>query len=124
MTIQRQWRSALLLALLWSAPLTAQTGVPGQKFAWDQAAPDLVSAQGYTYRHYPDGAIVGVVFVAVTCTGTASPFVCEALIPAFTPGSHTVTLSAANVAGESPKSAPFVFTFIVTPGTPANIRIK
>lgn len=108
-----------------SIPALAQTtGVPGQKFAWDQAAPDLATAQAYTYKHYDDGAATGVAFASVVCTGAVSPFACEVLIPAFTPGAHSVLLSASNVAGESPKSSPFAFTFVVTPGTPANIHIK
>jgi hypothetical protein len=116
---------AIVAIAMLSVPVLAQTtGVPGQKFAWDQAAPDLATAQAYTYKHYDDGAQVGVAFTAVTCTGTVSPFACEVLIPAFTPGAHTLLLSASNVAGESPKSSPFAFTFVVTPGTPANIHIK
>jgi len=114
--------SVVLLAL--SAQAFAQTGVPGQKFAWDQVAPDLASAQAYIYKHYDDGATTGVSFAAVTCAGTTSPFQCEVLIPAFTPGPHATAISASNLAGESPKSAVFSFTFVVTPGSPANIHIK
>lgn len=119
-------RLTLLLALL-VVPVTTlaqTTGVPGQKFVWEQPAPDLATAQAYTYRHYDDGASTGTVLTSVTCAGTASPFQCEVLIPAFTPGSHATAVSASNMAGESPKSDPFMFTFVVTPGTPANIRIK
>lgn len=115
---------ALVLLLMPSAIFAQSTGVPGQKFAWDQAAPDLATAQALTYKHYDDGSATGVAFAGVTCSGTVSPFQCEVLIPAFTPGTHTTTLTAGNVAGESAKSAPFSFTFVVTPGVPANIRIK
>lgn len=119
-------RSLLLVGLLLlPVGISAQTtGVPGQKFAWDQAAPDLASAQGYTYKHYDDGALTGVAFTGVTCTGTTSPFACEVLIPAYTPGNHTLTLTATNIAGESAKSSPFAFAFVVTPGAPVNIHIK
>jgi hypothetical protein len=94
-----------------------------QKFAWDQVALDLAEAQGYTYKYYPDGSTTGVVFQNVTCTGAASPFVCTTPIPAFTPGNHTITITAGNVAGESDKSDPFAFAFVVTPGKPTRIRI-
>lgn len=120
-------RLALLLALLVApvAMAAQDTGVPGQKFAWDQVAPDLATAQAYAYKHYDDGAATGTAFAGVTCAGTVSPFQCEVLIPAFTPGNHNVTVSASNVAGESPKmTPPFVFTFVVTPGTPSNFHIK
>lgn len=100
------------------------TGVPGQKFFWGQPAPDLATAQAYTYKHYDDGAVTGTAFTGVVCSGTASPFNCEVLIPAYTPGNHSITITATNIAGESPKSSPFAFTFVVTPGTPVGIGIK
>lgn len=98
--------------------------IPGQKFEWGQPAPTLADASGYTYKYYPDGATTGVTFTGVTCAGSAAPFTCEVLIPAFTPGNHSITITASNVAGESPKSAPFAFTFVVTPAAPVSIRIK
>jgi len=114
-----------MAAFVLVAGLAAQTpGSSAQRFAWDEAAPTLADAQALTYRYYPDGAAAGVTFPAVTCTGAVSPFTCSAPIPAFTPGNHTITLTAANVAGESPKSGPFVFVFVVIPGTPTNVRIQ
>jgi hypothetical protein len=119
-------KSALALwALLWLLvlPLAAQTATPASRFAFDQVAPDLATANSYTYRYYADGATTGVA-LTVTCTGTASPFLCTAPVPAFTPGSHSVTLTAGNTAGESPKSVPFSFTMVIIPAVPANIRIQ
>lgn len=116
--------AALAMLIIPSVSQAQTTGVAGQKFAWDQAAPDLATAQAYTYKHYDDGATTGVAFASVVCTGTVAPFQCEVPIPAFTPGSHTTTFTAMNVAGESVKSSAFTFTFVVTPGTPANIHIK
>lgn len=98
-------------------------GTATQKFAWDQDAPTLADAQAYTYKYYPDGSATGVTFAVVTCSGAATPFTCSAPIPAFTPGNHTITLTASNIAGESAKSNPFGFSFVVTPGVPNNIRI-
>jgi len=116
----------LILFLLTSVTAYAQQppiGTATQRFAWDQDAPTLADAQGYTYKYYPDSATTGIAFTGVTCTGTSSPFVCSAPIPAFTPGNHSITVTANNVAGESAKSNPFAFNFVVTPGVPNNIRI-
>jgi len=109
----------LILALLQPAPV----GSSNQKFAWDQVALDLAEAQAYTYKYYPDGSTTGITFPVVTCTGAVSPFACSTPIPAFTPGVHNITITAGNAAGESDKSLPFVFAFVVTPGKPTNIRI-
>jgi len=112
------------LALLAFPILLDAQAIPSSKLAFDMAAPDLVSAQGYTYKYYPDNAVTGAVLNGVTCSGTASPFQCEAPFPAFTPGNHTLKLSASNIAGEGTLSSPFAFVFVVTPGTPVNIHIK
>lgn len=114
----------LLVIIGGGARLSAQSvGTPASKIVVDQGAPDLATANGYVYRYYADGATTGTV-IAMTCAGSASPFQCEGSIPAFTPGPHTVTLTASNVAGESPKSAPLAFTFVVVPGAPQNPRIQ
>ena len=110
----------LLMAMLLQPQPPASSN---QKFAWDQVAVDLAEAQSFTYKYYADNSGTGVVFPVVTCTGAASPFVCTAPIPAFTPGQHTITITANNVAGESDKSDPFAFAFVVTPGKPVRIRI-
>jgi len=115
---------ALVLALA-ALPASAQTPVtPANKIAWDQSAPTLAEAQGYTYKYYPDTATTGITLAAVTCAGATSPYQCEVPFPAFTLGSHTVALTAGNAAGESAKSASLAFTFVLIPGTPANLRIK
>lgn len=111
--------------LAFAASAAAQEAKPGNKIGWEQSAPTLADAQNYTYKYYPDAANAGIPLTAVTCTGTASPFACEVAFPAFTPGSHTLTLTASNAAGESPKSSPpLSFTFVVIPSAPANVVIK
>lgn len=123
-------RKAFLTLILVSVTVTLyaqnqSTGTIASKFAWDQPAPVLADAQGYTYKYYPDGAATGIAFAGgVTCSGTATPFVCEVNIPAFTPGSHSISMTATNVAGESAKSTSFAFNFVVTPAIPTNFRIK
>ena len=113
----------VMLGLLISGPVFAQApATPSNGLAWDQAAPDLATAQGYVYRYYPDGAATGTILTAV-CSGAASPFSCRANFPAFTPGSHTLQTTAANAAGESVKSSPFAFVFVVQPAAQTNLRI-
>lgn len=119
--------AASLLSLCVAGPVTAQTppAIGTSMLVWDQDAPDLATAQSYSFKYYPDGAAAGTALSGVSCSGSASPFLCQAAFPAFTPGTHTLVLTANNVAGESPKSAPpFGFVFVVTPGAPANLRIK
>jgi hypothetical protein len=113
---------AALLLVVSSAG--AQTSTPASKLTWDQASvASAAEAQALTYRYYPDGSTTGTTLAGVTCTGT-TPVVCQATFPAFTPGAHTLTMTAANAAGESVKSAVFSFTFVVIPAAPGNIRIQ
>jgi hypothetical protein len=118
-------KKLLLVLLLLISPIMigAQNATSSNHFTWDQPAPDLATANSYTYKYYPD-ALAGVTFSGVVCSGAATPFSCTVLIPAFTPGSHSIQLTASNLAGESAKSVSFPFIFIVSPGTPANIRIN
>lgn len=123
--MRRHLFAVVLIVLAVAAPAVAQVPVTGaNKIGWDQAAPTLADAQGYTYKYFADAATAGIALAAVTCTGTTSPYQCEVPFPAFTPGNHTLTLTAGNLAGESAKSAPLSFAFVVTPGAPVNLRIK
>ena len=97
--------------------------VVGDKLGWDQAAPTLVEAQAATYKYYLDSSATGIAFVNVTCSGTVSPFPCQVVTPIFSPGNHTIQLTASNAAGESLKSSPFAFSFVVTLNSPSGIRI-
>lgn len=122
-------KKALLIFLLVvsSIPVLAQTppiATANSRLAWTIPAPDLASAQTYTYRYYPDASATGTILNSVTCTGTVTPFACEVAFPLFTQGNHTLKLSAANAAGEGVASAPFAFSFVGKPGTPTNITIK
>lgn len=115
---------ALLLCGIASTASAQVPVTPLNKFVWDQAAPDLASANGYTYKYY-DGAAAGVAFAGVVCAGAASPFTCQVGIPALTPGVHNAfTISASNAAGESAKAPVPAFALIVVPVTPSNIRIQ
>lgn len=113
--------------VLCAVAASAQTATPSSRFALDQAAPDLATATAYTYKAYADGAATGITIV-MTCTGTASPFVCRAPIgawnPGITAGSHTVLFTASNAAGESLKSLPVTFQLVTVPATPSAPRIE
>lgn len=108
---------------LFAGVASAQTGTPTSQLAWDQSAANLATAQAFTYGFYPDSAAVKTALASVTCVGTASPFQCSVAFPSFTPGAHTLTLTASNVAGESPKSPALAFTFVVIPTAPTNPHI-
>ena len=117
---------AVVGILLMGRVTYAQTAIPTSQLAWDQPAPTAEEAQGYTYRYYADGGLAGEILAGVTCsipTGTIV-VVCMAPFPAFTPGTHTLTLTASNLAGESAQSTPLTFTFVVTPGIPERVRIQ
>jgi hypothetical protein len=119
--LKRLLHSAIIILVF--AQLVNAQAVSTSKFGWDQPAVQLTDAQGFSYKYYPDGATTGIALTGVTCSGTASPFQCQVAIPAFTPGNHTVTFTATNIAGESAKSTPLNFVFVVTPGAPTNPKI-
>lgn len=114
-----------VVVLAFSTSLYAQTlptANPGvSKLAWDQSANDLATASGAVYKHYDDGSASGVTFSGVTCTGGASPFVCQVTFPPFSAGNHNVAVSA-TFSGSEYKSQPLAFTVPVGP-VPTNLRI-
>lgn len=84
---------------------------------WDQAGENI---QSYEYKYYLDGAVTGFVLNPVTCVNNT----CSTRFPTVSPGNHTLQLTAQNEAGESTKSSPFAFAFVVTPSSPSGIRIR
>lgn len=119
----------VMLALLFSLVATvasAQAATPASRLFWDVNAPDTQTAANvYVYRYYPDASTTGIVLTGISCatTTTAGLMTCNTVLPAFTAGSHTLVMTAANEAGESLKSAPLPFVFVVVPGAPRNLRI-
>lgn len=115
-----------VLFVLCAVPAFAQTpaATPTSALGWNEAAPTVAAAQGYTYSYIPDGGVPIILTPAsVVCSGAVSPFACQAPFPAFTPTSHTIALIAGNGAGDSLPSTPLAFTFVVIPSAPTNVRI-
>lgn len=116
---------ALVLLSIASISNAQSNALPTSKLGWDQPAPTLQDASAYTYKYYADGSSGGgVILLGVTCTGPASPYSCEVAFPAFTPGDHTLQVTASNLAGESAKSNTLSFKFIVVPAAPQTLKIK
>lgn len=107
---------------------SAQTASNTSRLSWEIIASSLIEVNLYTWKYYPNAAATGVVFpTPVTCAAstTANEFTCSVAFPAFTPGPHTLNVTATDItAGEGPKSAtPFSFTFSVIPGAVRNLRL-
>lgn len=116
-----------MFGLLFSCTAHAQTPVVGtERLQFDQAAPDLATAQAYVYRLVIDG-VRQAVPVTVTCAGSVSPFACTTPFPALTPGDHTIALTAAvvvnGVEAESLPSVALPVRLVVAPNPPQNLRI-
>lgn len=116
----------LLLALLLAFVPTFVLAQSGSRLVWDQEAPDLATAQGYSYFMRVDSDTTRYQLSGVVCSGTASPFTCyitQAPAGLSVPsGTHAITLTASNDGGlfESPQSAPLT---VMVPTAPANVRI-
>lgn len=119
-------KKIILLALV-LLPTSVYAQVrPTDKFAWTQDAASITVARAYRYELELDNVVLTTPLVA-TCTGTASPFACEAPIPAITPTSHTVRLRAVDSSNAAPLvsdwSDAFTFVMRAAPAKPTGIRI-
>lgn len=125
----RSFILSLLFLITLSLSASAQTNVtPGRTLGWDQPAVNQAEASSFVYKTYTDGSNTGVTLSDVACTApvAGSPvgtFPCSAPFPAATPGSHSLTATASNAAGESLQSTPFAFIFVVLPNPPRNLRL-
>lgn len=117
---------AIVLTFLLAAPAAAQV-TTANKIVLDEPAPSLAVANGYQYKYY-EGVAAGVVLTGTSCTGVSSPFTCTFNFPAFTPGSHSITLTASDTtvtpALESAKSTQLTFVFVIAPAVPQNPRTQ
>lgn len=115
-----------LLVVSWGWPAVAQTVLPIDRFEFSQAAPDLATAQSYTYQAYIDA--LPPVELTATCEGTASPFVCRAPLPPHVTGPHVAAVTTAirlpdGRLAESPRSEPYAYRIVVAPSAPTGLRI-
>ena len=115
--------------LLLSVIMAAQTNAtPNDKIGLDIAIvpstnQDAATAQAYTWKAYLDGSATAIILTGAACSGM-NPATCQFPIPAaFPSGSHTLTVSATNTAGEGPKSAPLSFILTRPPNAPTTLRI-
>jgi hypothetical protein len=118
-----------LLILLTSSSALAQAATNNSKLSWNQPLDTLVTtaaqAQALIYKQYPDGITTGIVITGVTCTGTTT-VTCTAPLPAYTVGSHTITLTASqstDATTESLKSNVVSFTFKIIVSAPNSVTI-
>lgn len=114
--------SILILSVLFLSADGSSQVSSFRQLGWEQPAVDLSEAQAATYKYYIDSTTVGENLSNVNCGGTASPFQCVADFPASTPGTHVVTITAVNAAGESSKSNEFKFSTVVIMAAPINLR--
>ncbi len=82
--------------------------VANSVLTWEQQAAMLSEVLAYTYQYYADGSPTGVELLVWTC-GDTTPVSCQAPLPAFNNGKHSLTMSATNTAGEGPQSSPVCF---------------
>ena len=118
-----------LLILLTSSSALAQAATNNSKLSWNQPLDTLVTnatqAQALIYKQYPDGITTGIVITGVTCTGTTT-VTCTVPLPAYTVGSHTITLTASqstDATTESLKSNVVSFTFKIIVSAPNSVTI-
>jgi len=121
-------RATLVLSLLLfiaPAAFAQSNAAPTDKFAWNIEAASLAVAQAYTYELELDGTVLATALVT-TCSGAASPYDCNAPIPAVTPSTHTARVRAVDTSG-TPLTGPFsdllTFTMRAVPSKPGNFRI-
>jgi hypothetical protein len=104
----------------------AQADVYG--ICWDQDAPDLTTAQSYTYQASIDNT--PFVNIAPVCSGVITPFKCQAPPPlSKTKGSHKFTITANVILIDgtlisSTISAQGTYNTVGQPSTPTNPRIS
>jgi len=93
-----------------SSPATGIVLHGGERLGWSQAAGSLEEARAYRYRLYVDD--VRRDLSGVSCEPQGGLFDCAAPLPALSPGTHQLRLSAANQNGESVRSAPLQVTVV------------
>lgn len=117
--------------LLIASAVFAQNASPTSLLSWvpqSSAGPATVTeANQYTYRYYPENGTNGITLTGVSCFAVANGVECTVPFPAFTPGSHTLTMTAmlpGDPTSESGRSEVLAFTFTVKLLPPTKLTIK
>lgn len=121
-----RWLGCLVALVLCAAIWLGAQATPTSRLGWDQAAPSLAEAQGFTYKVYVDAGATGTLLTAVTCAGVTSPFQCSGAFPALSAGVHSLQITAGNVNNgvpqESLKSNTLSLVFRAL-AAPTNLRL-
>ena len=94
----------------------------GNRVAWNMTGSSLAAVQAYEYRVYAN-LVNPILMTGVVCAANDGQFVCEANLPAYNPGSYSLTLTASlsGRVSESPHSNSLPLNIPIA--TPANFRI-
>lgn len=116
---------AIVGLLLVATPVSAQTLTASSLPLWfDQPAPDLATANRYTYTLYVDGVAQSPA-LAVTCMEKLTPvpqlYDCTSVWPALTPGKRDIQVGTKDVL--EAKSVVTSFVFTVVPAEAKNLRV-
>ncbi len=118
----------LLFPMLFLSSLAyAQSARPTDKFSWTIDASNSITAQGFRWELELDNVVLTTP-LAVTCTGTTTPFTCISPIPPITPSQHSVRIRAVDVTVPDEFlfgdwSDPLQFSMRATPNKPGNLKI-
>lgn len=130
MMIVRLLVATVVLVVFSSVPVAAQVPTPiagVEKLAWSMPATPYLPTS-LTYAVYVDGTRSPLVATCVAPVAPATAFDCIAPLPAMTPGTHDLQITAIVTDGpttvESVKSVILSVRIVVAPPTPINPNIK
>jgi hypothetical protein len=113
-------KKILSIILLAITTLSAQSAPiiigPNSVLQWNIAAPDIPTAQSFTYAVTVDGA-APITVTPVTCVASSTSGIqqCSTPVSQLPLGSHTVTMTAASGSIVSASSAPYSFVDLLIP---------
>lgn len=119
-----------LMCLLLPAAARAQSPIiigPNSSIAWEIAAPDVATANGFTYAVTVDGGVPKTLS-PVACSVSAAPIpagtcTCTTPIAQIPTGSHQLTMTAASGGVVSLPSTPYAYVDMLIP-VPQSVRAK
>lgn len=116
----------IALALISTAASAQEVVIGSERVAFDMDGATLADVDSLVYSIADNGA-EPTTLANVVCTGATQPFVCQAPLPALTPGPHSLTFAATRVVNgkvlTSARSVPLSLLMIAVPATPRNPRL-